>query len=350
MSSNLSNVEILNILLEGRNLDDLTSRSLMQRWLNDEISDVQTGAFLSALRAKGSTGTELFSMAEELLNVCELPVARPNLYMVDTCGTGGDGANTFNISTAVAFVAASCGANIAKHGNKSASGKVGSADVLLNLGLNLNCSLEKVISAVNEIGVTFLFAPVWHRSLIKLAPLRKDLGIRTVFNQLGPLVNPLRPNAQVLGVATEDLLEPMGSALLKMGMERAIVVHGAGGLDEASLQGDNKLVFVENSKLRFSKINISDFTHENISNEKLVVSDDNSSEEILKSVLNGSGQNPHKYVVALNAALVLWTAGIEDDLHVGFNKALISINQGNPWEKFLLLKAYLSSDEIITNS
>ena len=350
MSSNLSNVEILNILLEGRNLDDLTSRSLMQRWLNDEISDVQTGAFLSALRAKGSTGTELFSMAEELLNVCELPVARPNLYMVDTCGTGGDGANTFNISTAVAFVAASCGANIAKHGNKSASGKVGSADVLLNLGLNLNCSLEKVISAVNEIGVTFLFAPVWHRSLIKLAPLRKDLGIRTVFNQLGPLVNPLRPNAQVLGVATEDLLEPMGSALLKMGMERAIVVHGAGGLDEASLQGDNKLVFVENSKLRFSKINISDFTHENISNEKLVVSDDNSNEEILKSVLNGSGQNPHKYVVALNAALVLWTAGIEDDLHIGFNKALISINQGNPWEKFLLLKAYLSSDEIITNS
>ena len=262
--------------------------------------------------------------------------------MVDTCGTGGDGANTFNISTAVAFVAASCGANIAKHGNKSASGKVGSADVLLNLGLNLNCSLEKVISAVNEIGVTFLFAPVWHRSLIKLAPLRKALGIRTVFNQLGPLVNPLRPNAQVLGVATEDLLEPMGSALLKMGMDRVIVVHGSGGLDEASLQGDNKLVFVENGQLRYSKINILDFSHENISNEKLVVSDDDSSEEILKSVLNGSGQNPHKYVVALNAALVLWTAGIEDDLHEGFNKALFSINQGNPWEKFLLLKKYLA--------
>ena len=345
MSSNLSNVEILNILLEGRDLDDLTSRSLMQRWLNDEISDVQTGAFLSALRTKGCTGTELCSMAEELLNVCELPVARPNLYMVDTCGTGGDGANTFNISTAVAFVAASCGVNIAKHGNKSASGKVGSADVLLNLGLNLNCSLEKVISAVNEIGVTFLFAPVWHRSLIKLAPLRKALGIRTVFNQLGPLVNPLRPNAQVLGVATEDLLEPMGSALLKMGMDRVIVVHGSGGLDEASLQGDNKLVFVENGKLRFSKINISDFSHENISNEKLVVSDSESNEEILKSVLNGSGQNPHKYVVALNTALVLWTAGIEDDLHEGFNKALFSINQGNPWKKFLLLKTYLSSDE-----
>ena len=116
----------------------------MHRWLNDEISDVQTGAFLSALRAKGCSGDELCSMAQELLKVCELPIARPNLYMVDTCGTGGDGANTFNISTAVAFVASSCGVKIAKHGNKSASGKVGSADVLLNLGLNLNAPLEEL--------------------------------------------------------------------------------------------------------------------------------------------------------------------------------------------------------------
>ena len=267
--------------------------------------------------------------------------------MVDTCGTGGDGANTFNISTAVAFVASACGVKIAKHGNKSASGKVGSADVLLNLGLNLNCSLEKVISAVNEIGITFLFAPLWHKSLIKLAPLRKSLGIRTVFNQLGPLVNPLRPNAQVLGVASEDLLEPMGSALLKMGMNRVIVVHGSGGLDEASLQGENKLVFVENGELRFSKLNISDFNHENISNDELMVSDSDSNEKILTSVLNGSGKNSHKNVVALNAALVLWVAGIEDDLHEGFNKALFSINQGDPWKKFLLLKTYLSSDELI---
>ena len=342
MSSNLSNAEILNNLLEGRDLDELTSRSLMQRWLNDEISDVQTGAFLSALRAKGCSGVELCSMAQELLNVCKLPIERPNLYLVDTCGTGGDGANTFNISTAVAFVASSCGVKIAKHGNKSASGKVGSADVLLNLGLNLNCSLEKVISAVNEIGITFLFAPVWHKSLIKLAPLRKALGIRTVFNQLGPLVNPLRPNAQVLGVASEDLLEPMGNALLKMGMNRVIVVHGSGGLDEASLQGENKLVFVEKGNLRFSKINISDFNQKNISNDKLVVSPNESNEAILKSVLNGSGKKSHKDVVALNTALVLWSAGIEDDLHEGFKKALFSIDQGHPWEKFLLLKNYLS--------
>ena len=345
MTSNLSNAEILNILLEGRDLDDFCARSLMKRWLNDEISDVETGAFLSALRAKGSTGVELCSMAEELLKVCKLPVPRPNLYMVDTCGTGGDGSNTFNISTAVAFVAASCGVKIAKHGNKSASGKVGSADVLSNLGLNLNCPLEKVISAVNEIGITFLFAPVWHKSLIKLAPLRKALGIRTIFNQLGPLVNPLRPDAQVLGVASEDLLEPMASALLKMGMKRAIVVHGSGGLDEASLQGENKLIFVEKGELRFSKLNISNFNHENTSNGKLVVSSSDQNSEILKSVLNGSGNKAHKEVVALNTSLVLWVAGIENDLHEGFNIALSSINKGSPWNNFLFLKTFLSSNE-----
>ena len=345
MSSNLSNPEILNILLEGKDLDDFSARSLMKKWLNDEISDVQTGAFLSALRAKGCTGIELCSMAEELLSVCELPLARPNLYMVDTCGTGGDGANTFNISTAVAFVASSCGVKIAKHGNKSASGKVGSADVLSSLGLNLNSPLEKVISAVSEIGITFLFAPVWHKSLIKLAPLRKALGIRTVFNQLGPLVNPLRPDAQVLGVASEDLLEPMASALLRMGMKRAIVVHGYGGLDEASLQGDNKLIFVEKGELRFSKLNISNFNQENISNEKLAVSNGDQNDEILKSVLKGSGITSHKEVVALNTSLVLWVAGIENDLHEGFNKALSSINKGDPWNNFLSLKSFLSSTE-----
>jgi len=134
----------------------------------------------------------------------------------------------------------------------------------------------------------------------------------------------------------------MGSALLKMGMNRAIVVHGSGGLDEASLQGDNKIVFVDNGELRFSEINISDFKHENISNEKLVVSDFESNEEILKSVLNGSGKKSHKDVVALNTSLVLWVAGIEDDLHEGFKKALFSIDQGHPWVKFLLLKNYLS--------
>ena len=343
MSINKTNSEILDQLLYGKNLDIDTSSTLMKRWLNNEVLDVQTGAFLSALRAKGVTGTELYSMANILLNACRLPVERPDLFMVDTCGTGGDGANTFNISTAVSFVASSCGVNIAKHGNKSASGKVGSADVLLNLGINLNASLEKVVSSIEEIGITFLFAPIWHKSLIKLAPLRKALGIRTVFNQLGPLVNPLRPNAQVLGVASEDLLKPMALALSKMGMERAIVVHGYGGLDEASLEGDNKIIFVDKGELIHSKINVSDFNYQNTPNNDLIVSNKESYEYILQSVLNGSGQKAHLDVVALNTALVLWAAGNQDDIEIGFKKALFSMSKAKPWDKFLLLKAYLES-------
>ena len=340
MYINKTNSEILNQLLSGEDLNAETSNTLMKRWINDEILEVQTGAFLSALRAKGATGTELSSMADVLLNACKLPVERPNLFMVDTCGTGGDGANTFNISTAVAFVASSCGVNIAKHGNKSASGKVGSADVLSNLGINLNTTLERVISSIDEIGISFLFAPVWHKSLIKLAPLRKTLGIRTIFNQLGPLVNPLRPNAQVLGVASEELLKPMATALSIMGLERAIVVHGYGGLDEASLAGDNKIIFVNKGKLQNSKINISDFNYKNTSNQEIIVSNDDSYEEILKSVLNGSGRKAHIDVVALNTALVLWVAGIEDDIEKGFKTALFSMSKAKPWDKFLLLKSY----------
>ena len=340
MKKNKNIDEILDQLLNGNDLNEINARNLMNSWLNEEISPVQTGAFCGGLRAKGATGIELASMADELLNACILPIKRPDLLMVDTCGTGGDGANTFNISTAVAFVASSCGACITKHGNRSASGNVGSADVLSNLGLNLNASLEKVIHAAEIIGITFLFAPAWHKSLINLAPLRKSLGVRTIFNQLGPLVNPLRPNAQVLGVSSKELLVPMASALNKLKINKAIVVHGYGGLDEASLEGDNHLIFVDNGKQKISSINISDFNLPNISNKELVVSKNNS-EDILKSVLEGNGEEPHLYVVALNSALVLWVAGIEDNIENGFKKSISSIREGKPWKKFLQLKNYL---------
>ena len=342
MSSQQEITSILDNLLYGHDLNELLARRLMNLWLTNEIQPVQTGALLAGLRAKGATGIELASMAKELLDFCNLPIQRPELYMLDTCGTGGDGANTFNISTAVAFVSSCCGVNIAKHGNRSASGKVGSADVLSNLGLNLNASLEKVILAVEEIGITFLFAPAWHKSLINLAPLRKNLGIRTIFNQLGPLVNPLRPNAQVLGVASEDLLYPMAVALDKMGMKRAIVIHGHGSLDEASLEGDNKLIFVDNGQITRSSINISDFGYKNFDNNNLTVSDNTSNEEILELVLNGKAHESQVNVVALNTALVLWAARKEENIEKGIGIALEKMNQGIPWEKLQDLKNYLN--------
>ena len=335
---------ILETILKGNDLDENMSTTLMNGWLNDDISPVKSAAILAGLRCKRVTGIELASMANILLDACVLPISRPDLFLVDTCGTGGDGANTFNISTAVAFVASACGVNVSKHGNRSASGKVGSADVLFNLGINLNAPLEKVIKALDEIGITFLFAPAWHKSLGKLAPIRKDLGVRTVFNQLGPLVNPLRPNAQVLGVSSEDQLEPMALALQKLGMKRAIVIFGYGGLDEASLEGENKIIFLENGVLNSSIINFSDFKFNNISNNDLVVSGDLTNEEILISVLNGKGNKSHISVVAFNTALVLWASGIENDLSKCINIAFSSIEKGLPMQKFLNLKSYLEEN------
>ena len=335
---------ILETILQGNDLDELMARNLMKYWLNDDISSVKSAAILAGLRCKSVTGIELAAMANILLDACVLPIDRPDLFLVDTCGTGGDGANTFNISTAVAFVASSCGVIVSKHGNKSASGKVGSADVLLNLGINLNASLEKVINALDDIGISFLFAPLWHKSLANLAPIRKDLGVRTVFNQLGPLVNPLRPNAQVLGVASEDLLMPMALALQKLGMQRAIVIYGYGGLDEASLEGPNKIIFLDNGGLNSSTVNFSDFKFNNIPNKELVVSGDLTNEDILVSVLNGKGKKSHINVVAFNTAFVLWAAGIENDLAKCMNIALSSIEKGLPIKKFLQLKNYLKEN------
>ena len=335
---------ILETILQGNDLDENMARILMNAWLNEEISPIKSSAILAGLRCKRVTGIELATMANILLDACILPISRPDLYVVDTCGTGGDGANTFNISTAVAFVASACGVNVAKHGNRSASGKVGSADVLLNLGINLNASPEKVINALNDIGITFLFAPAWHKSLAKLAPIRKDLGVRTVFNQLGPLVNPLRPNAQVLGVASEDLLKPMALALQKLGMQRAIVIYGYGGLDEASLEGQNKIISLDNGVLNSSTVNFSDFKFKNISNNELVVRGDLTNEEILISVLNGKGNKSHISVVAFNTALVIWAAGIENDLSNCINIAFSSIEKGLPMQKFLELKSYLKEN------
>ena len=335
---------ILETILQGNDLDENMARTLMNAWLKDDISPIKSAAILAGLRYKRVTGIELATMANILLDACVLPNNRPDLFLVDTCGTGGDGANTFNISTAVAFVASACGVNVSKHGNRSASGKVGSADVLLNLGINLNAPLEKIINALDDIGITFLFAPAWHKSLAKLAPIRKELGVRTVFNQLGPLVNPLRPNAQVLGVASEDQLKPMALALQKLGMQRAIVIHGYGGLDEASLEGENKIIFLENGVLNSSTINFSDFNYKNISNNELVVSGDLTNEEIFISVLNGKGYESHISVVAFNTALVLWASGIENDLSICINIAFSSIKKGLPMQKFLKLKNYLEEN------
>jgi len=334
---------ILESLLSGNDLTEDQSYYLMNSWLENKIEPVQTGAFLAAFRAKGASGDELSAMAKILQDASTTPSDLPRFDLVDTCGTGGDGANTFNISTAVAFVSAALGVKIAKHGNRSASGKVGSADVLENLGLPLNVSSEKIVEALKNLGITFLFAPSWHPSLVNLAPLRKSLGVRTIFNLLGPLVNPLRPQSQVLGVAKADLLDPISIALKGMGLKRAVVVHGAGGLDEASLAGPNQFRFLHNDVIRSEIINPSDLGLTEISNESLKGDDLKTNSQILMSLLKGEGNKPHKEVVALNTALVLWVSGAEDDLSLGIKRSLDCLNTDKSWLLFKRLRDFLSN-------
>ena len=333
---------ILESLLSSNDLTEEQSIYLMNSWLENKIEPVQTGAVLAAFRAKGVSGEELAAMAKILQDASKRPPNIPSFDLVDTCGTGGDGANTFNISTAVAFVSAALGVKIAKHGNRSASGKVGSADVLENLGLTLNVSSEKVVEALHKLGITFLFAPSWHPSLVNLAPLRKSLGVRTIFNLLGPLVNPLRPKSQVLGVAKANLLDPISLALKGMSLKRAVVVHGAGGLDEASLAGPNEVRFLDKNIIRSEIINPCDFGLTEVSNESLKGDNLKTNSQILISLLKGEGNKYHKEVVALNTALVLWVSGIEDDLLLGVKRSLDCLNTNKSWLLFEQLKDFLS--------
>ena len=334
---------ILESLLSSNDLTDEQSNYLMNSWLENKIEPVQTGALLAAFRSKGISGDELSVMAKVLQDASIKPSNLPDLELVDTCGTGGDGANTFNISTAVAFVSAALGVKIAKHGNRSASGKVGSADVLENLGLPLKVSSEKIIEALKVFGITFLFAPSWHPSLVNLAPLRKSLGVRTIFNLLGPLVNPLRPTSQVLGVAKANLLDPMSIALKGMGLKRAVVVHGAGGLDEASLAGANQFRFLDTYSIKTEIIHPSDIGLSEVSNESLKGEDLTVNSQILKSLLKGEGNQYHKEVVALNTALVLWVSGSEDNLSLGVKRSLDCLNTDKSWLLFKQLRDFLST-------
>ncbi len=337
--------QLLDRLLQGDRLSDGEATALMQAWLEEALTPVQTGGFLAALRARGTEGTELAAMARVLRQACPLPGPRPDGFLVDTCGTGGDGADTFNISTAVAFTAAACGAVVAKHGNRSASGKVGSADVLEALGLQLTAPAAQVVEALPKAGLTFLFAPAWHPALVNLAPLRRSLGVRTVFNLLGPLVNPLRPNGQVLGVAREDLLDPMATALQGLGQERAVVVHGAGGLDEASLEGPNAVRILDKGQLRSDWINPVDVGLQLAPLAELRGGDLDENQAILEAVLQGRGTRAQQDVVALNTALVLWVAGVEPDLKQGVQQALVCLAQGHPWQRLERLSTALRGGE-----
>jgi anthranilate phosphoribosyltransferase len=337
--------QLLEQLLRGQDLRSDQADALMRGWLGGAIEPVLTGALLAALRAKGTSGEELAAMAAVLREACPLPGERPPLELIDTCGTGGAGADSFNISTAVAFTAAACGAHVAKHGNRSASGRVGSADVLEALGLDLGAPLATVVASLPRTGVTFLFAPGWHPALVGLAPLRRSLGVRTVFNLLGPLVNPLTPQAQVLGVARSDLLDPMAEALRRLGQRRAIVVHGHGGLDEATLSGPSELRVLQDGQVQREQLDPRALGLAPASLEELRGGDVAANRAILEAVLQGRGTRAQTDVVALNAALVLVAAGLADSIPTALSRTQEVLAAGQGWERVEALRSALRQPE-----
>ncbi len=305
---------LLQQLLDRQSLTVSQSADLMRGWLTDAIPPVLTGAILAAIQAKGVSTEELVGMAGVLQSQSSptggvTPALHP---LIDTCGTGGDGASTFNISTAVAFVAAAAGVKVAKHGNRSATSKTGSADVLEALGINLNASAEKVQAAVGEVGITFLFAPGWHPALKAVATLRKTLKVRTIFNLLGPLVNPMRPTGQIIGVNDPLLLEAIAQALSQLGCRQAIAVHGRERLDEAGLADITYMAVLQKQKVRCIILNPQELGLSHAPTEALAGGDVRENAEILKAVLQGKGTQAQQDVVALNTALALQVGEVFD--------------------------------------
>ncbi|MEG4455056.1 anthranilate phosphoribosyltransferase [Microcoleus sp. N9_A1] len=343
---------ILQQLLDRQSLSRPTAANLMQGWLAEAIPPVLSGAILAALQAKGISPQELAGMAQvlhsqslagESESVFNPKPSISNLKLIDTCGTGGDGASTFNISTAVAFVAAAGKVRVAKHGNRSASSKVGSADVLEALGVNLNADPAKVRAAVDSVGITFLFAPGWHPALKAVASLRRTLKVRTIFNLLGPLVNPLRPTGQVIGVFDPSLVSTIAQALGELGTDLAIVVHGREKLDEAGLGDVTDLAVLSGGEVELTTLHPEQvgLTPSAIGSLKGGNVEENA--EILRNVLQGKGTPAQMDVVALNASLAFQVGGA---IPMGSHAAGVSLAKdillsGESWLKLQQLIEFL---------
>jgi anthranilate phosphoribosyltransferase len=334
--------DLLQQLLDRQSLSVSQSADLMQAWLTETIPPALSGAILVALQTKGVSAAELVGMANILQQqAVHSAAALPVKPLIDTCGTGGDGASTFNISTAVALVAAAAGVAVAKHGSRSASSRVGSADVLEALGVNLTAPPAQIQAAVGAVGITFLFAPGWHPALKSVAALRKQLKIRTIFNLLGPLVNPLRPTGQVIGVFDPSLLGVLAEALKQLGGRRAIVLHGRERLDEAGLGDLTDLAILADHQVTLTALDPQTFGLPAAPLAALQGGDLMTNAAILKAVLQGQGTAAQQAVVALNAALALDVGEHTSSYAAGVALAQDILRSGAAWDKLEQLVKFL---------
>ncbi len=324
---------------EGIDLGREEAHGAMTEIMSGEASPVQIGAFLVAMRMKGETVEEVAEFARVMRqHAREVKATRRPL--VDTCGTGGDAIKTFNVSTAAAFVAAGAGAAIAKHGNRSVTSKCGSADVLEALGVRFDLTPEEAAKAIDEVGIGFMFAPSYHPAMKHAMPVRRELGLRTVFNMLGPLTNPAGAEAQVLGVYSPELTELHGGVLRSLGSTRAFVVHGAGGLDELSTLGETRVTELRDGALKTYDLVPEDVGLSRASGpEAIQGATPEENARLLTEILDGK-QGPARDIVVFNAAAAVAAAGLAGSIEEGVPVATESIDSGAAVEKLRQLQVF----------
>lgn len=324
---------------QHQDLSQDEAQAAMQDIMTGLATPAQIGGYLMALRLKGETVDEITGSARAMRQAANpAPVQSPNA--IDTCGTGGDATNTFNISTTVAFVAAGAGIPVAKHGNRSISSKSGSADVLGALGVNLQLSPEQVAHCVDSVGIGFLFAPAFHPAMKHAINPRRELGVRTIFNILGPLTNPAGVKRQVMGVFSTDLTATLANVLGFLGSQTAYVVHGAGGLDELSTLGVNTVSELRDGTVESYPLDPTQYGLKQVALEDIRGGDPESNAQITRQILQGQGTSAQREIVMLNAAAALIVGGKATSIEDGLHQAATVLDNAQGLEKLEALISY----------
>ena len=311
---------------EREDLSGEQMKSVMELIMTGGATPAQIGGFLIGLRMKGETVEEVAAAAGVMRELAARVELDPT-HLVDTCGTGGDASGSFNISTASAIVVAAAGGRVAKHGNRSVSSKSGSADVLETAGVNLEITPEQVAECVDEIGVGFMFAPMHHSAMKHAIGPRREMGVRTVFNVLGPLTNPAGAPNQVLGVYSKDLVEPMAKVLQKLGSDHVLVVHAEDGMDEISIAATTHVAELKDGEVSVFEISPEDFGMQRASVEAIRAEDAEASLAIIRAVFDNA-EGPARDIVCLNAGAAIYAAGLADSLQAGVEKARETLASG----------------------
>lgn len=318
-------------LVQRQDLDEPEMAEVMTEIMSGEATEAQIGAVMAALATKGETFAELAGAARAMRRkATRVQVTAPTV--VDTCGTGGDRAGTFNISTTAAFVVAGCGVTVAKHGNRSVSSKCGSADLLEALGVRLEVVPEVVEEAIGELGIGFLFAPLYHGAMRHAAKPRRELGIRSIFNMLGPLTNPAGANCQLLGVYAPELTEMFAQALRLLGTRRALVVHGHDGLDEISVCAPTRVTELKDGAVRTYDLTPEQLLGRQAQREEIAGGEASVNAAITRSILNGE-KGPKRDITVVNAAAALIAAGVAADFPQAIQVAEAALDEGKALEK-----------------